>query len=86
MDEKVKAILTIVVTAAVNVANVLGYAQDADAWVNVVLSIASAVCVLWCWWKNQNLTLPAQQAQLVLNQLKNEQKAQRVRAKNYKEK
>lgn len=75
MDEKVKAILTIVVTAAVNVANVLGYAQDADAWVNVVLSIASAVCIVYSWWFNQNVTPEAQQAQLVLNNLKNERKA-----------
>ena len=75
MDEKTKAILTIVVTAAVNVANVLGYAQDADAWVNVVLSIASAVCIVYSWWFNQNVTPEAQQAQLVLNNLKNERRA-----------
>ena len=75
MDEKAKAILTIVVTAAVNVANVLGYAQDADAWVNVVLSIASAATILWSWWFNQNVTSEAQQAQLVLRQLKNERRA-----------
>ena len=75
MDEKAKAILTIIVTAAVNIANVLGYAQDADAWVNVVLSIASAVCIVYSWWFNQNVTPEAQQAQLVLNNLKNERKA-----------
>lgn len=75
MDEKVKAILTIIVTAVVNVFNVLGYAQDADAWVNVVLSIASAACIVYAWWFNQNVTPEAQQAQLVLNQLKNERRA-----------
>ena len=75
MDEKAKAILTIVVTAAVNIANVYGYAVDAEAWVNVALSVASAVTVLWSWWFNQNVTPEAQQAQLVLNNLKNERKA-----------
>ena len=75
MDEKVKAILTIVVTAAVNIANVYGYAVDAEAWVNVALSVASAVTVLWSWWFNQNVTPEAQQAQLVLNNLKNERRA-----------
>lgn len=75
MDEKVKAILTIVVTAAVNIANVYGYAVDAEAWVNVALSVASAVTVAYAWWKNQNVTPEAQQAQLVLNNLKNERKA-----------
>ena len=75
MDEKAKAILTIVVTAAVNIANVYGYAVDAEAWVNVALSVASAVTVLWSWWFNQCVTPEAQQAQLVLRQLKNEKKA-----------
>ena len=75
MDEKAKAILTIVVTAAVNIANVYGYAVDAEAWVNVALSVASAVTVLWSWWFNQNVTPEAQQAQLVLNNLKNERRA-----------
>ena len=75
MDEKAKAILTIIVTAVVNICNCCGFAFDADAWVNVVLSIASAACIAWSWWKNQNITREAQQAQLVLNRLKNERRA-----------
>lgn len=70
MNERTKAILTIIVTAVVNVANVCGFAFDADAWVSVVLSIASAITVLWSWWKNQNVTVEAQQAQRYLNELK----------------
>jgi hypothetical protein len=79
MDEKAKAILTIVVTAAVNIANVYGYAVDAEAWVNVALSVASAVTVAYAWWKNQNVTVEAQQAQLVLNNLKNERRALKLK-------
>ena len=78
MNEKVKAIVTIVVTAAVNVANVCGWALDADAWLNAALSVASVACIIYSWWKNQNVTEAAQQAQLVLNQLKNEQKAKQI--------
>ena len=78
MNEKTKAILTIIVTAIVNIFNIMGYAQDADAWVNVVLTIASAVCIGYSWWKNQNVTVEAQQAQLVLNNLKNERKAKEL--------
>lgn len=70
MDERAKAIITIVVTAAVNIANVYGFAADADQWVNVVLSIASAICIAWSWWKNQNITAEAQQAQRYLDELK----------------
>lgn len=74
-QETVKAILTIIVTAAVNVANILGYALDADAVVNAVLTVFSFVCIVYSWWFNQNVTPEAQQAQLVLNKLKNEKKA-----------
>ena len=68
--EQAKAIITIIVTAVVNVANVCGFAMDADAWVNVALSILSAATILYSWWKNQNITPEAQQAQHFLNELK----------------
>ena len=73
--ERAKAILTIIVTAAVNIANILGYAYDLDAILNAVLTIFSFVCILWSWWFNQNVTDEAQQAQLVLNELKAAKKA-----------
>lgn len=75
MDEKTKAIITIIVTAVVNVANVCGFAFNADAWVSVVLSIASAITVLWSWWKNQNITPEAQKAQIYLDELKQKEVA-----------
>ena len=75
--ERAKAIITIIVTAIVNIANVYGYAVDAEAWINVALSILSAICIAWSWWKNQNITYAAQQGQLVVDQIKNEQRALR---------
>ena len=77
MNEKVKAIVTIIVTAAVNVANVCGWALDADTWVNAALSIASVICIIYAWWKNQNISDEAIEAQKVLNLLKTEKKAQK---------
>ena len=74
MNERTKAIITIVVTAAVNIANVCGYAFDAESWVNVVLSIGSAICIGWSWWKNQNVTDEAAQAQIYLDDLKAKKK------------
>ena len=68
--ERLKAILTIIVTAVVNILNVYGYAVDADMWVNVALSIVSAITIIYAWWKNQNVTEQAQAAQLFLNDLK----------------
>ena len=77
--ERAKAIITIIVTAIVNIANIYGYAVDAEAWINVALSILSAICIAWSWWKNQNVTYAAQQGQLVVDQIKNEQRALRAR-------
>ena len=74
-QETVKAILTIIVTAAVNIANILGYALDMDTVLNAVLSVFAFACIVWSWWFNQNVTPEAQAAQLVLNQLKAEKKA-----------
>lgn len=68
--ERAKAIATIVVTAVVNVLNVCGYAFDAEQWVNVVLSVISAATIIWAWWKNQNITDEAIQAQAYLDGLK----------------
>ena len=75
MDERTKAIVTIIVTAGVNVANVCGFALDAEAWVNVALSVLSAVAIGVSWWKNQNVTQEAIQAQAMLDHLKAERKA-----------
>lgn len=68
--EKAKAIATIVVVAIVNVLNVLGYAVDADAWINAVTSILSAASIVYAWWKNQNFTDEAIAAQGILDGLK----------------
>ena len=65
-----KAVVTILVTAVVNVLNVYGFAVDLDNAVNVVLSILSAITILYSWWKNQNVTREAVAAQGFLKQLK----------------
>ena len=68
--ESLKAIVTLVVTVAVNIANVLGYALNFDLWYTVLFSVASLAAVAWSWWKNQNVTEAAQQAQIYLDELK----------------
>ena len=77
--ERIKAIATIVVTAAVNVANVVGYAVDAEPWLNATLSVISVISIVYSWWKNQPVTEAALQGQLVIDQLKNEQRAMRMK-------
>lgn len=77
--EQIRAIVTLIVTAAVNVANVLGYALDFEVWYNVLFSVLSVASIVWTWWKNQNMTEAAQQAQLVLDHLKAEKRAQKMK-------
>lgn len=74
--ERARAIVTLVVTCLVNIANVYGYAVDAEQWVNVALSILSAICIAWTWWKNQNITEEALAGQHVLDNLKAQRRAQ----------
>lgn len=79
--ERAKAVVTIVIVAVVNVANVLGYALDADVWLNAALSILSAASIIYAWWKNQNVTPEAAQAQVLLDILKQENKEAKHLAK-----
>ena len=78
--ERIKAIATIVITAAVNVANACGYALDAEPWLNAALSVISVVAIVYSWWKNNNITPEAIQGQLVIDTLKAERKAAEANA------
>ena len=82
MGERTKAIITIVITAVLNSANLYGFAVDAGAVVNAVLTVLSFICIAWSWWKNQNVTQEAQTAQIYLNKLKLEKKAVKFREQN----
>ena len=82
MGERTKAIITIVITAVLNIANLYGFAVDAGAVVNAVLTVLSFICIAWSWWKNQNVTQEAQSAQIYLNKLKMEKKAAHVKEQN----
>ena len=68
--ERIKAIVTIVITAAVNIANVYGYAIDAEPIVTGALSILSAITILYAWWKNQNVTDAAVEGQKLIDSIK----------------
>ena len=79
--ERIKAALTLIITAAVNVVNLFGYALDAEMWVNAGLTILSFVMIIYTWWKNQNITPEAAQAQLLLYALKEENRVAKHAAK-----
>lgn len=68
--ERAKAIAAIIVTAIVNILNVFGWAVDADIWITCATSIVSAASIVWCWWKNQNVTEAAVRGQARIYELK----------------
>lgn len=64
------AIGRLIVTILASIAATLGWSFDADLWLNVLLSILPVVLLAYSWWKNNNITLAAQEAQNVLSNIK----------------
>lgn len=65
------AIVRLVVGLLAGVFAAMGWAFDADFWANIGLSaMAVVVAVYALWWKNNNVTSAAQEAQAVLDEIK----------------
>ena len=64
------AVGRLVVTILASIAATLGWSFDADLWLNIFLSVLSVVLLAYSWWKNNNITLAAQEAQNVLSNIK----------------
>ena len=58
------------VPVIVTVLTMFGISADVDIIITVIGSILSIITFVWSWWKNNNITLAAQQAQKVLDELK----------------
>lgn len=74
-SESIVAIVRLLVTAAVSICAYFGWALDANLLLNILLTIAAVVILIYTWWKNNNVTSAAQEAQKVLDQIKEAQKA-----------
>lgn len=72
--ERARAIITLVVTTCVTIANMYGWAVDADEWVSCCLCILNGICLLYTWWKNQNITEEAVAGQHLIDNLKRERR------------
>lgn len=70
-SEQIKATISILVIFVVNIANLLGYALDANLLTNIFLTIAAFIAIGYGVWKNHNFTKAAGIAQNLLNDLKN---------------
>lgn len=73
--ERIKAIISALVVAAVNVAAIVGVDfGDGDEITNALLIIFDMLAVLWGCWKNHNLTDAAAEGQRVVNAIKSVKK------------
>ncbi len=68
--ERIVAIARLACTLAASVAAGFGIALDADALFVGVACVTAAGCYAWSWWKNNNVTQAAQEAQKVLDEIK----------------
>lgn len=68
--DRIVAVARLVCTLAATVAAGFGLALDADALYTGAACVIAAVCYVWSWWKNNNLTQAAQDAQEYLDSIK----------------
>ena len=73
-SETASAVVRLAVALIVALGAMLGFDVDGDAIANAALAVASVVVMAWIWWKNNNVTEAAQEAQLVLDEIKLAQK------------
>lgn len=64
------AIIRLIVTAVGMIATTFSWTVDTNFIFNILVSIAAGVLLIWTWWKNNNVTEAAQQAQEMLNEIK----------------
>lgn len=67
--ESVTAFVRLGVAALVTGFAMVGVEIDGSAVENAVLGAASVAVLVWVWWKNNNVTDAAQEAQKVLDEI-----------------
>lgn len=69
-SETVVAVVRLAVALVVSVFAMLGVDIDGAPIENAALAAASVGVLAWVWWKNNNVTKAAQEAQEVLDEIK----------------
>lgn len=69
-SETVAAVARLAVALVVTLFAMFGVQIDGDAIENAVLACASVAVLAWVWWRNNNVTEAAQEAQRVLDGIK----------------
>lgn len=64
------ALIRLIVPLLASTATVFGLELDWNIVINILLIVFTVLTMGWMWWKNNNVTQAAQEAQLVLNDIK----------------
>lgn len=73
-SEQIMAIVRLVIPCAAGVAAVFGWSLDGELAANIIISVLAVATFIWSWWKNNNITSAAQDAQLILDEIKQSNK------------
>lgn len=69
-SQTVIAVVRLAVALIAALGAMFGFAVDAEAVQNIALAVAAIVLLVLVWWKNNNVTKAAQEAQKVLELVK----------------
>lgn len=69
-SERLMAFVRLIVPLIVGAAAMFDWAVDADLMMNIAMSVLALVSFVWTWWKNNNVTEAAQEAQKLLDEIK----------------
>lgn len=69
-----KAFIRLLISLAAGIATTFGWTFDAELWLNILLSFIAVVLFVYSWWKNNNVTAAAQEAQNILDEIKRNEK------------
>lgn len=69
-SETAISLARLLVSIALSIFTFIGWSIDYDLLFNMVLTVLTLALFIYTWWKNNNITKAAQEAQLVLNQIK----------------
>lgn len=73
--ESAIAIIRGIIPVIATVFTMFGISADANIMLTAVAGVVALVTFVWSWWKNNNITAAAQEAQNVLDELKSKESA-----------
>lgn len=71
-SDRVIAVVRLLAMLAAAVAGGFGLTVDPDSLLTIAMCLIAGVAGVWSWWKNNNVTQAAQEAQKYLDGLKGE--------------